>query len=99
MSTTRIMKLGEAMERGFDRMEEKQDAIHTELTSHRVEMAKDMTRVEGKADASHVRMDNHKKDHEEGRKWWLALWITAIGAAISAALAWLTKGPGGHDGR
>jgi hypothetical protein len=85
------MKLGEAMERGFDRMEEKQDAIHTELTSHRVEMAKDMTRVEGKADASHIRMDNHKKEHDGARVWWIGLWLTAIGSAISAGLAWFTK--------
>jgi len=91
MSTTRIMKLEDSIERGFARVEAKVDVVRNELTNHRIEMAAKVTEIDNKAEASHIRMDDHAETHKDSRKWWLALWITAIGAAIASAFRWLIK--------
>jgi hypothetical protein len=90
MSTTRIMKLEDTIQRGFERIDTKQDIIRKELTDHRIEQAGKVTEITGKADAAHLRMDNHKREHERARAWWLALWLTAIGAVLAHIFRWIT---------
>jgi len=79
------------MREAFSGLHSKVDAIRKELADHRVEEAERWAVVKGQTEAAHRRIDSHKQEHVESRKWWGALWITAIGAAIAAALGWAKK--------
>ena len=80
-------------QQAFETLGKKGDEVLSTLTEFRVEVAGRLATVEASAASAHKRVTDHEDGHKETRANRWGLWLTAVGAAIGAALA-LFKGPG-----